>query len=115
FGLVVSKAPNKIGNLAVQGWCGDNDFDAPMVGTGAGWLMHAAVLSSGSLTHFKDATEIAAFTHTYATAAGRIRLGVEHSDKKKVGMEVAEVLVYSRALSAAERQEVESYLSLRYF
>lgn len=115
FGLAVSKEANKVGNLVVQGWCGDNDFEAPVVATGAGWFTQIAILSGGSVLHFKDATGIASFNHTYATGLGKMRLGVEHSDKKKVGMEVAEILVYSRALSAQERQQVQSYLSQRYF
>lgn len=115
FGLAVSKETNKIGNLVVQGWCGDNDFEAPVVGTGAGWLRQSAVHGSGTLRHFKDGTQIASLTHTYATGVGRLRLGAEHSDKKKLGMEVAEVLVYNRAVTDAERTQIDAYLSSRYF
>ena len=103
------------GNLLVQGWCGANDFIADQKGEGAGWLTQAAVYSNGNLTHYLNGTQIDSGTHTFDTGSAGIRLGIELNDRTKLDMDVAELLVYNRALSASERQQVQSYLDTLYF
>ena len=111
FGLSVAKSP---ANLAVQGWCTANDFPSAVAGNGAGWLTQAAVVSSDAVTHYVDGTQVDQFTHTYNTGSALLRLGAELNDRAKIKMRVAEVLVYDRALGAAELSSVEGYLNDRY-
>ena len=111
FGLIVTNQ----GELAIQGWCGGNDFFAGTQGTGAGWMVQSATHAAGNLTHAVDGATVATHTHTFNTAAnGRIMLGAEIDSNPPVAMDVAAVLVYDRALSAAERGLVEAYLAGKY-
>jgi len=112
FGLSVAL---NTGNLMVQGWCTANDFISGTAGNGAGWMTHGVVLEGGAFTHYKDGAVINTGSHTFATGSTRIRLGVELDDDPKVKMQVAEILVYDRALSSFELQQVEDYLQAEYF
>jgi len=112
FGLGVSRGS---GRLLIQGWGAENDFQAPVVGENAGWLRQTVITSSSSFAHYKDGTLIDSGSHTWATGTSKVRLGVEIDDSPKIAMEVAEILVYDRALSDAERQQVESYFEQQYF
>ena len=111
FGLAVTYPG---GDLVLQGWGGGNDLVSTTPGIGAGWLVHSAVLENGVATMFKDGASIAQFSHTFQTALSRLTLGKEISDFGYVGMDVAAVLIYDRALSAAERASVEDYLQAKY-
>lgn len=108
FGTVVDEA----GNLAVQGWC--NDVSTNALGTGAGWLTQTALLSGGELTQYKDGILVGTETNVFDTKGGQMVLGANLSGALHVDMDVAGVLVYDRALSAAERQSVETYLQDKY-
>ncbi|MFV2004531.1 MAG: Ig-like domain-containing protein, partial [Gammaproteobacteria bacterium] len=110
FGLVVDAS----GNLAVQGWCTANDFASPDLGTGAGWQVQSAVLNAGTLTHYKNGVQIATAAHTYTTVLSNIVMGAELNSGTFIDMQVAAVLVYNRALSAAELLQVETYLNDKY-
>jgi glucose/arabinose dehydrogenase len=112
FGLIVE--PD--GDLAVQAWGGANDNPTNVDGTGAGWLVQSAVLDGGTLSHYKDGvlTEPSA-THTYNTTLDKIVLGAEIDGNPHLDMEVAEILVFDRALTEAERLQVDSYLQEAYF
>ncbi|WP_254838672.1 Ig-like domain-containing protein [Natronomonas marina] len=110
FGLIVHDS-----SLQVQGWC--EDFTAPAsaeVGSGD-WLTHSAVLSGDQVTHYKNGTQIDQFTHTYDTDPQKIVVGAELDEDPYVDMEVAEVVVYDRALTDTERQQVETYFEQTYF
>lgn len=107
FGLGVAATSGK---LMVQGWCAANDFQAAEVGKGAGFIVHATQYEAGTVTHYLDGVQIASQVHAYNTGSDRIRLGVELNDRTKIDMDVAEVLVYDRALSASERNGVTGYL-----
>jgi hypothetical protein len=116
FGLVTR---SNDGRLAVQGWGTKNDFVSTSVGQGAGWLTQSVVLSSGTMSHYKDGTRIALKSHTYATdmsgANSKIVIGQEIAGYGTTKMEVGAVLVYDRALSESERLQIESYLHSKYF
>ncbi|MDX1418840.1 MAG: PQQ-dependent sugar dehydrogenase, partial [Rubricoccaceae bacterium] len=109
FGLVVDDT----GDLAVQSGC--DGYPTGEAGNGAGWLTQAAVLSGTTLTHYKDGavidTEPAASFNTVLT---RIVLGAEIDASPTLDMDVAAVLVYDRALTDADRQQVETYLYDKY-
>ena len=110
FGLIVGGD----GDLLVQAW-GGIDADSNVDGTGAGWLSQSAVLEGGNLTHYKDGELIDSRTNTYNTTLDRIILGAEIDGSPFMDMEVAEILVYDRALSQSERTQVDSYIQQRYF
>jgi hypothetical protein len=110
FGLSV----NPDGELMVQGWGRSNDFHTTTVGTGAGWLTQSAVHANGAFTHYKDGVSIDSASHTYATTNDRIVVGAEMTPAPYLDMDVAAVVVYDRALTDTERQQVEEYLRQRY-
>ena len=110
FGTVVDSR----GNLLVQGWCGGNDFPTTENGTGAGWLRQTAQVRGQELRHFRDGHLLTSAVHEFDTASGILRIGVELDDRPYVDMDVAAVIVYDRALSEAERRQVESYLARKY-
>jgi hypothetical protein len=111
FGLSLTPT----GVLGVQGWGTSNDIvsNPPTNGVGQ-WLIQGAVLGGGVLTQYRDGTPSGAVTRTYSTGTSAIRLGEELNGNKNLDMDVAEVLVYNRALSAAEVQQVIEYFEARY-
>ncbi|MGF1485223.1 MAG: PQQ-dependent sugar dehydrogenase [Opitutales bacterium] len=111
FGLIVTSG----GDLAIQGWGGANDQNSGVAGTGEGWLIQSVVVGSDTYMHYRDGNLIDNGTHTWNTAATQIRLGSEIDDTPNLDMDVAEILVYDRALTEQERQDVESYLFGKYF
>src|SRR5690606_27434185 len=109
FGLVVDPA----GKLMVQRWCAD--YQTAVAGTGAGWLLHGAVLSGTTLTHYNDGAVIETRSGaSFSTRLSRIVVGAELDASPYLAMDVAAVLVYDRALPASERAQVEAYLREKY-
>lgn len=114
FGLSVANTANN-GHLMVQGWCTPNDFVSGEPGNGAGWMAHAVVLQSNVFTHYKDGVVIGTGTHTFATGTQRIRLGTELDEDPKINMQVAEILVFDRALTSFELTQIQAYFESLYF
>jgi hypothetical protein len=112
FGLAVDSAD---GSLAVQGWCNANDFDSNAPGMGAGWQVQSVVHQNSQMTHSANGAAINTRTHTYNTQLTELAIGTELNDTPFISMQVAEVLLYDRALTAAERLQVEQYLQDKYF
>jgi hypothetical protein len=110
FGLVADDT----GDLAVQGWCGSNDYSSGIAATGAGWLTQAAIVEGSTLSHYRNGTLIDTAGQTYQTDDDRLVLGAEFTPAPYLDMEVAAVLVYDRTLSDTERQQVERYLDETY-
>lgn len=111
FGLGVKHSS---GEPFLQGYGGGNDLVSTATGTGAGWLVQTGVLNNGTATLFKDGAQVAQFSHAYATTLDRLVIAQELGSRGFIGMDVAAVLVYDRALSAAERSSVEAYLANKY-
>jgi N-acetylneuraminic acid mutarotase len=111
FGLNV-KHPT--GELVLHGYGSGNDLVSSTPGVGAGWMIQSAVVSGGTATHFKDGVQIGQFAHTYNTALSKLVIGAEIGNVGYVGMDVAAVLLYNRALSPAERADVQAYLQGRF-
>lgn len=115
FGLTTDAA----GELTVQGWGLANDFESGVVGLGAGWLTQSVVLSSGEVDHFSNGALIDSYSHDYNTilsaADSKIVIGEEISGLGFTEMAIAAALVYDRALTDTERQQVEDYLQAKYF
>ena len=109
FGLAVTKQ----GRLVVQGYC--SDFKTDELGMGAGWQIQAATVSGDALTHYLNGAVIDTATHTYATSLEQLVVGAEIDTKPAVDMQVAEILVYDRALTTEELSDVNAYLQSLYF
>jgi glucose/arabinose dehydrogenase len=114
FGAIVDPS----GDLMVQAWGHTNDYSSNVQGTGAGWLVQGIVHESSQLSHYKDGVMIDSRNHTYNTDVANgdgLFIGSEIDSNPYVDMDVAAVLVYDRALSQVERQQVETYLHQKYF
>ncbi|MEM6253280.1 MAG: Ig-like domain-containing protein, partial [Cyanobacteria bacterium P01_D01_bin.156] len=111
FGVVVDEN----GNLGVQGWSNASDQITSESGTNQGWLLQTAKLEAGTLTQYKDGTLIDTSTADYNTTLDQILLGSEIDGSPYVDMSVASVLVFDRALTATEQQQIEAYLQSKYF
>lgn len=108
FGLIVDSG----GDLTVLDE--DSDFDSRYRGLLQGWLVQSAVYTAGSGTHHLNGVTIDEFTTTFATGSTRAVVGVELDESGNSMLDVAAVLVYDRALSTEEHEQVENYLESRY-
>jgi hypothetical protein len=111
FGIVA----NSGGNLAVQGWGAGNDFNSGVVGVQTGWLSQSAVLQTNVVRHYRDGNLIDTDPHVYNTQLARAVIAQEIAELGTSTMDAAAFLVYDRALSEGEREQVEAYLQERYF
>lgn len=111
FGLI---AVPPSGNLMLTGYCGANDFSTTTPGNGAGWLIHSAVVDTGSVTQYMDGLTIGTGNHSFATVNNSLQIGREIDGAPFVSMQVAAVLVYNRALTPAEHGQVVSFLTDKY-
>lgn len=106
------------GNLSIQGYLGDNDLVSSTPGVGQGWQVQSVVLENNLLQHFESGVLIDSWTHAYATRVdaptSKLVLGQSLNESGFSELEVGAVLVYDRALSNSERQQVENYLSDKY-
>jgi PKD repeat protein len=116
FGLTADGAT---GNLEVQGWADVNDLTSPNQGVGIGWTIQSSILSSDNATLFQNGLEIASWFHVYQTRldapTSKFVIGEEISGAGFGHIEIAAVLIYDRALSAGEHQQVYDYLYSKYF
>jgi hypothetical protein len=110
FGLIVHDS-----QLQVHGWCDDFTADTSADVGPNGWMTHSAVLAADQVTHYKNGTQIDQYTHTYDTNLQKLVIGAEIDEEPYVDMEVAEVVIYDRALTETERQQVEDYFDAKYF
>ena len=106
------------GQLAVQGFLPANDLISTTAGAGQGWQLQSVVLNNNLLQHFENGALVDSWTHTYNTRldapASKIVLGQSIDKVGYSQLQVGAVLVYDRALSASERQQVENYLANKY-
>ncbi|MEM8946049.1 MAG: Ig-like domain-containing protein [Planctomycetota bacterium] len=111
-------ADGPTGNLAVQGYLGNNDLVSSTLATGQGWQVQSVVLDNNNLQHFESGVLIDSWTHTYQTRVdaptSKLVLGQSLDEAGFSELQVGAVLVYDRALTAAERQQVETYLADKY-
>lgn len=103
------------GTLMLAGWCGANSFATTELGFGGGWFTHSAILDANTYSHYKAGSLIDSAVHVFNTGDAGLVVGSEVNGNTFVEMDVAEVLIYDRALDAAERWEVEAYLNEKYF
>ena len=110
FGLIVHAG----GNLAVQAWGGAYDRTSGTPGTGQGWLVQSAIVDANAVTHYRDGSLIDSFNRNYGTTNDKITIGAEIDNNPHIDMSVAAILVFDRALTPAERLQVEAYLASKY-
>ncbi len=117
FGLNVDAE----GELMVQGWS-SADMLTDELGTGQGWLSQSAIVaadpnggSAEQVTHYKDGTLIDTQSRNFNTVLDTLVVGANLKGLNSIDMEVAEILVYDRALSESERLQVEAYFQQKYF
>ncbi|MEM7165196.1 MAG: immunoglobulin domain-containing protein [Planctomycetota bacterium] len=103
-----------VGLLAVSGYCGTNNFTTPIVGNGAGWIVHSAIVDNDALTHYQDGAAIGTATHTFATVADMLRIGRDIDGSPFTQMQIAAVLVYNRALTPTEHDETIAFFNDKY-
>ncbi len=85
-------------------------------GFGSGWTIQEIVLKDGVTTHYANGTLLQTLYLQHNTMpGGEIRLGAEHAGSMFVDMDIAEIVVYNRALSAGERIAMIQYFQSRYF
>lgn len=111
FGLSV---PEVDGRLTVEGRCPPNNFPANALGIGGQWLTHSAILKDDILVHYKNGKVVGTTNHVFDTGNEIILLYPPGDDDAALDMEVAEILVYDRAVSETERRDIEAYFRLRY-
>lgn len=111
FGLALTPT----GNIGVQGWGSGNDVAvSPAINVVGSWISHGVVYSAGNVLQYVNGNLVSSGSHVFNTAQGGIRLGEELNGGKNLNMDVAEVIVYNRVLSAAERTSVGNYITNRY-
>ena len=111
FGLVSGGAD---GDLAVTGWGRLNDFDSNVAAAAQGWMVQSVVLDDNVFAHYLNGGLISSGTHTFNTDLQKLVLGAEISGKGESQMEIAAVMIYDHALTAAERGAMELYLQHEY-
>lgn len=78
------------------------------------YFQQEAVRSSGTLTQYANGVTLpSTYVNTPSAATGSTWIGANNGAEFFVG-QIAELVVYSRGLTATERQQVEGYLRLKY-
>lgn len=111
FGIIAKQTS---GELVLQGYGKYHDLVTTASGVGAGWILQSAVLNDGVAAIYKNSIQVKQWSHIYDTSLSRFVIGQEMGNRGYVAMEIAAVLIYDRALSQAERDEVEEYLRNKY-
>jgi len=110
FGLTVASNDR----LAIQGFGAGIDEISREPGVREGWLVQSAVLDDNQLTHYRDSQVIDRATRTYNTIFDKVILGEEIDSSSSMDMQIAAFLIYDRALSASELDDVQTYLQTKY-
>lgn len=110
FGLEMAAS----GRLAVESFGENNEFRSTSVGLDFGFMTQSVVLENNTFVHYANGELIDTKTHTFNTQANRMRIASTIDETSRNIMDVAEILVYNRALSATERQAVENHLATHY-
>ncbi len=103
------------GNPTINGWCPGNDFSGTATATDAGWMTLSVVYSQGTFGHYKNGLPIDIRSHDFGTLVDRILIGASLDGSQHRQMDLAEFLIYDRALTEVERLDIEDYLQTTYF
>jgi hypothetical protein len=110
FGLVV----NNNNQLTVQGWGKGNDFPSTQNGVTGGFLVQSVVLANNVTKHLRNGVLIDSDPHTFNTDLKKLVIGAEIKGLGESNLNVAAALIYDRALSLTEMNQVEDYLQSKY-
>ena len=105
FGMQMSRA----GNLVID--TSGQEFSSRANANDFGWVVHAAAVQSNQIRQYVNGELVETHDHTLNTQGGSFRIGAQIDNTDRVAMDVAEVLVYNRALTAQEQQLVNRYLT----
>lgn len=113
FGLANSRS-SSVGYLLVTGYGTYYQSSTPSIYQGV--LLQEAVLNGINLIQWKNGVEILNTASTaFNTATTRIDVGRYISSATYyTDMDLYEILVFDKAVSTTERQEIENYLTLKY-
>ncbi|MCA9260613.1 MAG: PQQ-dependent sugar dehydrogenase, partial [Planctomycetales bacterium] len=115
FGLGVSAAT---GDFAVLEGGSESELASSRLGIGVGWGVQAVVVEGDQYSHYYNGLLIDSGQHVFQTdlsaLTSRIVIGEAIDGSGFGSLEVGAVLVYDRALSAIELQQVEEYLYQKY-
>ncbi len=100
--------------LGVFGSGAANDFESDALAVSSGWVTQAVVLSNGELQQYANGSFLDQQTHTFNTGTGTLRIGASIDGTGFVDMDIAEILVFDRALSDTERGQLDSYFQTTY-
>ena len=76
--------------------------------------MQSAILTNSQLVHYLNGIQIDEQGHAYNTVVQTMVVGAELDGSPFINMQVAAIVVYDRALSAAEHDQVQAYLQSKY-
>lgn len=111
FGLTLTPS----GTLGIQGWGSRNDFESNPAVNGVGsWGVFGATVVDGEVIQYLNGDMIGRNIHQFATGTSGIRIGEELNGGNNVGLDVAEIIAYDRALNAENVLLLNSYLMDRY-
>ena len=77
-------------------------------------MVQSVVLEGGAFDHYLNGGLIQSGNHTFATDLQKLIIGAEIAGYGESELEVAAGLIYDRALTDTERQDVEAYLQTMY-
>jgi hypothetical protein len=111
FGLGVNKD-----NLYVEDGCSTPNIKSSTRGKGAGWMIHSASISKSTITHSKNGEMLSSVGYKVTTGTGnqQIQLGTSFDGTTNLDLDVAEIILYARALDAAESAALVTYLLAKY-
>ncbi len=111
FGLTMSSA----GSVGVQGWGSAHDtLSNPAQDVVGRWVSHVAVLNNSTLKQYINGVASGISNRIFNTELGVIRLGEEINGRQNIEMDVAEILVYNRAITANERHIIAEHFENKY-
>ncbi|WP_197526400.1 Ig-like domain-containing protein [Botrimarina colliarenosi] len=108
FGLGVTSA----GSQALL--AGSNVITTGAPGVTAGWLIQSVVVSQNGYKLYSDGVLIEQGVELLNTSAEQLAIGASLDGVGGAGLDVASALVFDRALSEMERQEMQAYLHNRF-
>ena len=107
-------ASSDAGFLGVYGSDAANNFESDVLSTPGSFITQSIVLESGELKVYSGGNLIDQQTHTFNTGSAQIRIGQDMDDLRNIDMDVAEILVFDRAISDAERAQLDNYFETTY-
>ncbi|EDQ86894.1 uncharacterized protein MONBRDRAFT_10647 [Monosiga brevicollis MX1] len=112
---VAGAAVSPAGNLMVETYCSGDGSESAWQGQGQPWLLHTVVADGTTNRMLVNGSTVSSFLVGWNLQPGALMMGVEHARTNSVRMDVAEALVYDRALGVEELAAVHAILMNRHF